>query len=182
MSSRLEVICGPMFSGKTTELLRRIQAARALMQSVLVVKPTGDHRYATDSIVTHTGDRMASIAVDDLREVLSLALAQDASFIAIDEIHFFGQPAAEPIAHLLARGCRVLVAGCDLDHFGAAFEPFPTLFPLAHEIVRLSGSCSSCGGPSTHTQRMIASTQRIIVGNSGDYEPRCAACFTPSVR
>ena len=176
----LEVICGPMFAGKTTELMQRIARARAEGRRVVVFKPQRDTRYATDEIVTHTGCRLNAVSVTHAREFLTHC--SDYETIAIDEVHFFALDAVEPITHMLRRGQSVIVSGCDLDHFGDTFEPFAALIPLANEVLRLTGVCTRCGGLSTHSARLSGTTQRIEVGGVGQYEPRCAACFTPSHR
>jgi thymidine kinase len=177
---RLEVICGPMFAGKTTELQRRVNAARAAAKRVLVLKPSRDTRYADDAIVTHTGMRLDARAISCAADML--AFAADVDIIAIDEIHFFADQAIEPIALLRERGTSVIVAGCDIDHFGDLFTPFDTLIPRASEVLRLTGVCHRCGAPSTHSQRLVATTERIIVGGAKEFIATCAACFTPSRR
>lgn len=178
MPAKLTVICGPMFAGKTTELQQRIAAARAAGGSVLVVKPARDDRYADDAIVTHTGTRVPARAVVTLAEIADT----DAQFVAIDEIHFFASEAVAPIAALRARGVAVMVAGCDIDHFGEIFTPFDALIPAATELVRITGTCHRCGAPSTHSERLVATTERIIVGGSREFVATCAACFRPSPR
>ncbi len=175
---RLEVICGPMFAGKTTELMSRIAQAQSAKMRVLTVKPTRDTRYGHSEIVTHTGLRFPAIAVDRIADVLE----HTHDFVAIDEIHFFAAEAVAPIQALLARGTRVVVAGCDIDHFGDVFAPFDALIPMADSVIRIAGTCARCGAPSTHSERISAVTDRIIVGGIGDFHATCAACFRPSVR
>jgi thymidine kinase len=174
----LIVVCGPMFAGKTTELQRRIALARAAGERVLVVKPARDNRYGDDEIVTHTGGRVAARSVATLDEIAAAA----ADFIAIDEIHFFASDAVAPIEALRDRGVRVAVAGCDIDHFGDIFTPFDALIPRATEVVRIAGICHRCGAPSTHSERLVATTERIIVGGANEFIATCAACFRPSRR
>ena len=167
-----------MFAGKTTELQRRIALARAAGERVLVVKPARDNRYGDDEIVTHTGGRVAARSVATLDEVAAAA----ADFIAIDEIHFFASDAVAPIEALRARGVRVAVAGCDIDHFGGAFAPFDELLPRAHAVRRIAGTCIRCGAPSTHSERLLATRERVVVGGIGDFVATCAACFRPMAR
>ena len=180
----LTVISGPMFAGKTTELQRRVVAARALGQHVIVVKPARDTRYATDAIVTHTGERVAAKSVSDATDLLKLVEAEQTtpSLVAIDEIHFFASEVVAPIHTLLDRGVSVIVAGCDLDHFGDLFAPFDALLPHANEVVHIRGTCARCSAPSTHSERLIAATERIVVGGAGEFLATCAACFQPSQR
>lgn len=178
----LTVISGPMFAGKTTELQQRVLAARALGQHVLVVKPARDTRYAADAIVTHTGERIAAKSARDATELLQLVEAAPTtpSLVAIDEIHFFASEIVAPIENLLDRGISVTVAGCDLDHYGELFAPFDALIPRANEVVRVCGTCARCNAPSTHSERLIATTERIVVGGAGEFLATCADCFRPS--
>jgi thymidine kinase len=171
-----------MFAGKTTELQRRIALAQAAGERVLVVKPARDTRYGESEIVTHTGVRVAARSVATLDELVGDIANASADFIAIDEIHFFASEAVAPIEALLARGTRVAVAGCDIDHFGDVFAPFDALIPRASEVVRIHGACHRCGAPSTHSERLSAVTDRIIVGGIGDFVATCGACFRPSRR
>ncbi len=174
----LAVICGPMFAGKTTELQRRIALAQAAGERVLVVKPARDTRYGDHEIVTHTGVRVAARSVGTLDEIAG----ERADLLAIDEIHFFASEAVAPIASLRARGVRVAVAGCDIDHFGEIFAPFDALIPLATEVVRITGTCHRCNAPSTHSERIVQTTERIIVGGAKEFVATCAQCFKPSAR
>ena len=179
-AGRLELICGPMFAGKTTELIRRIEAARAAQEITLAIKPAKDTRYADQELVTHAGDRTRAMAASTATDIL--AAVGDARVIGIDEAHFFGAELSAVCLALVASGRRVIIVGQEFDHRGDGFEPFPTLLAHAHDTTRITGVCSSCGGVSIHSQRMVTSAERIHVGGIGDYEPRCAACFIPSAR
>jgi thymidine kinase len=174
-----------MFAGKTTELQRRITLAHNAGRRVLVVKPARDTRYADDAIVTHTGVRVAARAVatlDEIADTSSSSSSAAADLIAIDEIHFFASDAVAPIEALRARGVAVVVAGCDIDHFGDLFAPFDALLPIATEVVRIHGTCHRCSAPSTHSERLVATTERIIVGGAKEFIATCATCFRPSRR
>ncbi len=182
MRAPLLVICGPMFAGKTTELQRRIALAQAAGERVLVVKPARDTRYGESEIVTHTGVRVPARPVATLHEIVDEIVGEIVDFIAIDEIHFFASDAVAPIEALLARGTRVAVAGCDIDHFGDMFAPFDALIPRASEVARIYGVCHRCGAPSTHSERLVATTERIIVGGVKEFIATCPSCFRPSRR
>lgn len=182
MRAPLIVICGPMFAGKTTELQRRIALAQAAGERVLVVKPARDTRYGESEIVTHTGVRVPARPVATLDEIVDEIVGEIVDFIAIDEIHFFASDAVAPIEALLARGTRVAVAGCDIDHFGDMFAPFDALIPRASEVARIYGVCHRCGAPSTHSERLVATTERIIVGGVKEFIATCPSCFRPSRR
>lgn len=180
----LTVICGPMFAGKTTELQHRVQAARDAGVIVVVVKPERDTRYAIDALVTHTGARIPARNARTAADIIALVDAEPTppSLVAIDEVHFFASDAVVPIQVLLSRGIAVVVAGCDIDHFGHLFAPFDELISRANVIVRKQGLCTRCGAPSTHTERLIAATERIIVGGKTEFTATCASCFRPSRR
>jgi thymidine kinase len=100
--------------------------------------------------------------------------------VVIDEAHFFGAALTPVCIELIRRGVRVIVAGVERDHLGRPFEPFPSLLCEADEVVKLSGRCAVCGGPSVHSQRLIASDAHIVVGGAESYQPRCRACFNPA--
>jgi thymidine kinase len=177
-NATLEVVCGPMFAGKTTMLLRRVTEARAAGMAVQIVRPAMDHRSAADAIQTHGGERMQGISVASAQQVSGAV--GEVQLVVIDEAHFFGAALAGACEALLARGVSVIAAGVDIDHFGRPFEPFPALFAMAHAVHRLQGTCARCGQPSTHTQRLVPGGARIVVGGAEAYEPRCEACFVPS--
>lgn len=176
----LTLLCGPMFAGKSTELLRRIRGARAAGTAVLVVKPARDTRYDAHALVTHVGDREPAVAVPSLDAAQAHASGQ--GLVAIDELHFFADEAVAPIDSMLARGVSVLAAGCDIDHHGDPFAPFGTLIPRADTVVRIAGTCARCGAPSTHSERLVSCRDRIIVGGIGDFAATCGACFRPTPR
>lgn len=178
------MIHGPMFAGKTTEILARVADARARGERVFVIKPTRDTRYASDEVVTHTGERIPARNACSAAEFAALVDADAAppALVVIDEVHFFAADAVAPIDALLARGITVVVAGCDIDHFGDLFAPFDALLPRADERVHKTGICGRCGAPSTHSERLVAATDRIIVGGAAEFIATCPACFRPSRR
>jgi thymidine kinase len=167
-----------MFAGKTTLLIQRIESLRAAGAMVRVLRPARDTRSMPGAIQTHGGAHAQADEVERGEQIDSAA--QGAQVVVIDEIHFFGASAVEPCLRLLAAGLRVIVAGVEIDHFGRPFEPFPQLLRCATSVQRLQGTCARCGAPSTHTQRLIPASDRIVAGGEESYEPRCAQCFQPS--
>lgn len=168
-----------MFAGKTTEMIHRIAAARASGASVRVMRPARDTRSNPGTIQTHAGASEAAIEIAEVGQVA--AEARGAAMVFIDEIHFFGRLLVAPCRALLAAGTHVTVAGVDIDHFGLPFDPFPELLAIAGGVAYLTGTCARCGRPSTRTQRLAGTTDRIVVGGPEMYEARCEACFVPSV-
>jgi thymidine kinase len=174
----IEVIVGSMFSGKSEELIRRLRRAQIARQKVQIFKPAIDTRYSEDHIVSHGEMRIASASVDGSRQLLE-RVTPDTEVVGIDEGQFFdvGLPAA--CSALADRGMRVIVAGLDQDYLGKPFEPMPQLLAIAEYITKTLAICVVCGDPANHTQRLVASSDRVLVGATGLYEARCRHCFDP---
>jgi len=176
----IEVIVGSMFSGKSEELIRRLRRAQIARQKVQIFKPAIDTRYSADHIVSHGEMRIASASVDGSRQLLE-RVAPDTEVVGIDEGQFFdaGLPAA--CSELADRGMRVIVAGLDQDYLGKPFEPMPQLLAISEYITKTHAICMVCGNPANHTQRLVASGDRVLVGAQGLYEARCRRCFDPQL-
>lgn len=192
MLGRLEVICGCMFSGKTEELLRRVERARIAKKKVLVLKPALDTRYALEEVVTHYGRSLPcrrlprevnrSFLADHLGEELA-----SAEVVAFDEAHFVGPQFPALCEQLVGEGKRVIVAGLDLNWRGEPFGPMPELLALADEVVKLQAVCVVCGKPATRSQRLLGGEParegpEIMVGGLESYQARCRDCFVPPSR
>ena len=176
----IEVIVGSMFSGKSEELIRRLRRAQIARQKVQIFKPTVDSRYADDHIVSHSEMRIPSRAVSSSRALLDLVEA-DTEVVGIDEGQFFDQDLPAVCNQLADQGKRVIVAGLDQDYLGKPFEPMPQLLAIAEYITKTLAICMVCGNPANHTQRLVASEDRVLVGASGLYEARCRVCFDPTL-
>jgi len=176
----IEVICGPMFSGKSEELIRRLRRARIARKRVQVFKPTLDNRYSTDEIVSHSDQRMESEAVAGVPELLA-KFDWRTQVIGIDEANFFGPGLVDLAARLADSGKQVILAGLDTDFMGRPFSPMPELLCLAESITKTLAICITCGNPAKHTQRLVESDDLIVVGAAGMYEARCRLCFEPGV-
>jgi thymidine kinase len=177
----LEVITGPMFSGKSEELIRRLKRARIARQRVACFKPDIDLRYHRTAIASHssqTHEATTVATVERLREALYPQLAE-VEVIGIDEVQFF-DPAIIPLAiELIALGKRVLMAGLDTTFANEPFGPVPNLMALADKVTKLSAVCMVCGQAAIHTQRIGQSQELVVVGAAGMYEARCRAHFHP---
>jgi thymidine kinase len=176
----IEVITGSMFSGKSEELIRRLRRAQIARQKVQIFKPQLDDRFAETAIVSHSDMRMASEAVAGSDELVS-RVADDAEVVGIDEGQFFDLNLPAACNTLANRGLRVVVAGLDQDYLGRPFEPMPQLLAIAEYITKTLAICVVCGDPANHTQRLVASRDRVLVGASGLYEARCRHCFDPTL-
>ena len=174
----IEVICGPMFSGKTEELIRRLKRALIGQQKVQIFKPRIDQRYADAAIVSHSDQRLEGIPIDAIEELSGL-LSPDTQVVGIDEVQFFGAGVVAVCEQLARRGLRVIVAGLDQDYRGVPFEPIPQLLAVAEYISKELAVCVVCGNPAGRSQRLVGDERRILVGAYGAYEARCRACFRP---
>ena len=174
----IEVIVGCMFSGKSEELIRRLRRAQIARQRVQIFKPVIDTRFADDHIVSHSDMRIQSEAVATSRLLLE-RVGTDAEVVGIDEGQFFDLELPMVCNTLADRGVRVIVAGLDQDYLGKPFDPMPQLLAIAEYITKTHAICMVCGNPASHTQRLVASGDRVLVGASGLYEARCRACFDP---
>jgi thymidine kinase len=174
----IEVIVGSMFSGKSEELIRRLRRAQIARQKVQIFKPVVDTRYADDHIVSHSEMRIPSTAVTSSRRLLE-QVGRDTEVVGIDEGQFFDQELPMICNALADQGKRVIVAGLDQDYLGKPFDPMPQLLAIAEYITKTLAICMVCGNPANHTQRLVASGDRVLLGATGLYEARCRSCFDP---
>jgi thymidine kinase len=176
----IEVVCGPMFSGKSEELIRRLRRGRIARKRVQVFKPALDDRYAHDEIVSHGDQRMKSEVVADAKDILN-KLDWRTQVVGIDESNFFGIDLVDIASQLADTGKQVIIAGLDTDYLGRPFTPMPELLCLAESITKTLAICMRCGNPAKHTQRLVESHDLIVVGAAGMYEARCRRCFEPGM-
>jgi len=176
----LEVICGPMFSGKSEELIRRLRRAQIARQRVQVFKARLDVRYSTSHIVSHSDQTLQAVVVGSSEELLRL-LDDRVEVVGVDEVQFFDAGIIEACERLANMGKRVIVAGLDLDYRGLPFDPVPALMAVADMVTKASAVCARCGAPASRSQRLVASGERIVVGAQEVYEARCRHCFEPDV-
>jgi len=176
----LEVVCGPMFSGKSEELIRRLRRAEIAGQRALIVKPRIDDRYDIGHVVSHAGAKMRAVAVARPDEIRGLVDGYDV--VGVDEVQFFPPEIVGVIESLVDRGMRVVVSGLDQDFRGLPFGSMPELLCRAELVDKLQAVCHRCGGPATMTQRLVdgkaapADGATIVVGALEQYEARCRSC------
>lgn len=174
----LEVICGPMFSGKTEELIRRVRLARIAKQRVQLFKPALDDRYDVQYITSHMEQKFACTPIQTAGEIFD-HLVDNTRVVAVDEAQFFKSEILEVCEKMANRGLRVLVAGLDQDYLGNAFGPMPQLLAMADDVLKLKAVCMVCGGEASKSQRLIKEKSQVVVGASETYEARCRFCFDP---
>lgn len=171
----IEVIAGPMFSGKTEELLRRLRRAKIAQLKMAIFKPKIDIRYGQNKIVSHDANYFPSLPVSSSADILrNLGEAQ---LVAIDELQFFDEGIVDVCEELALNGCRVVCTGLDMDYLGKPFGPMPNILAIANYITKIHAICVQCGNPGTHSFRTINDSNRVVLGELESYEARCRSCF-----
>ncbi len=173
---RLEVIAGPMFAGKSSELLKRMLFLEYSGKKILCLKPVIDDRYATDQIVTHNKLTHDAVAVIDLELVKDNYTIKPYNFhtIFIDEVQFFdNKETLWFVEESLRNGVNVVAAGLDQDSRGVPFETTARLLAVADEVFKITAFCNVCGQTASKTQRLRHTGGRVNVGGAETYEPRC---------
>ncbi len=183
LQGRLEVICGPMFSGKSDELIRRLTRAEFGKLRTCAFKHKLDDRTSLDYLQAHNGNKLKAFALNSPEEIM-LFVTDEIDVIGIDEVQFFPQEIIMVVCSLIDMGKRVIVAGLDLDFRGMPFGPLPSLLALADSVIKLDAVCVQCGRDAHFTQRLINcnpakfSDPIIMVGAQEHYQARCRNCHT----
>jgi thymidine kinase len=175
----IEVVTGPMFSGKSEELIRLLRRATIARRRVQVFKPALDRRYTETDVVSHSQWRLPCEVVersDDIRARLD----PRAEVVGIDEGQFFDDDLPRVCTLLANLGKRVIVAGLDMDYAGVPFGPMPELLAIAEQVRKLQAICACCGASASYTQRLSDARERVVVGAADVYEARCRRCHEPA--
>lgn len=177
----IEVVIGPMYSGKSEELIRRLKRAKIAKQNVVVFKPGIDDRYSKDDVVSHSGYAINAVAIQKSSQIYDY-IQNDTQVVGIDEVQFFDDEIVDIAIDLANKGIRVIAAGLDMDFKGEPFGPTPRLLAVAEFVDKIQAICSVCGQPATRSQRLIDGKPAkydepiIQVGAVESYEARCRKC------
>lgn len=177
----IEVVIGPMYSGKSEELIRRIKRALIAKQNTIVFKPQIDDRYSKEDVVSHNGNSVSAISIKNPKEIYNY-IDEDTQVVGIDEVQFFDDEIVDIAISLANEGIRVIAAGLDMDFKGEPFGPTPRLLAVAEFVDKIQAICSVCGQPATRSQRLIDGKPAryddpiIQVGAVESYEARCRKC------
>nr|WP_295927380.1 thymidine kinase [uncultured Dyadobacter sp.] len=171
----IEVICGSMFSGKTEELIRRLNRAKIARQRIQIFKPALDKRYHDENIVSHNDNSIPSIPVQSSQQISDLA--QNCEVVGFDEAQFFDEGIVEICNQLANAGKRVIIAGLDMDYMGKPFGCMPQLIAIAEYVTKVHAVCMVCGEVASHSYRLSPSNERVLLGETDLYEARCRRCF-----
>ncbi len=179
----LEVICGPMFSGKTEELIRRLRRAQIAKQNVAIFKHAIDNRYNIECVTSHNGVKLQAHAIDNGIFITEQTEKNNYAVVGIDEVQFFNSDIITTICDLVENGTRVIAAGYNLDFRGVPFGPMPTLLAIADSLTKLHAICTVCGNEAMYTQRLTNNKPAkyneplILIGAEERYTARCRACY-----
>lgn len=171
----IEVVCGSMFSGKTEELIRRLNRARIAKMKVEIFKPGIDVRYSEEDVVSHNANALHSTPVENASQIL--LYATDCDVVGIDEAQFFGNDLIDVCQQLANQGVRVIIAGLDMDYTGKPFGPMPHLMAIAEDVTKVHAICMRCGGLAQYSHRIIEGDKLVVLGETESYEPLCRDCF-----
>ncbi len=199
MTARLEVIVGPMFSGKTERLIAKLHRAQYAKKRVRIIKPARDTRtqgYIASRAVNPDGttqitDQLSAVMVHDEKDFWHIVKLNTFDVLAVDEAQFF--PLDEPMRDSLGwfgrairellyqrrkTGLRIIVAGLDMDFAEEPFGPIPGLLAIADTVEKLTGVCMVCGSDAGYiSYRLISGDQQLVVGDVGEYQVRCRSCY-----
>lgn len=180
---KIEVICGPMFAGKTEELIRRVKRMEYAKKKYLVFKPNIDNRFSTCEVVSHNKKRTNAINIDiNNPNMVSKYITEDISALVFDEVQFFNESLLNIVKDYASKGLRIICAGLDKDFLGNPFGIMPNLLALADEVTKLTAICMVCGEEATETQRIIDGHPAyddddvVLIGATESYEARCRKC------
>tara|TARA_B100001079_G_scaffold214504_1_gene189078 strand:+ start:818 stop:1420 length:603 start_codon:yes stop_codon:yes gene_type:complete len=165
----IEVICGSMFSGKTEELIRRLNRAKIAKQKIKVFKPSIDKRYDKEYIISHNQKHLSSSIISEASEILSLS--EGYNVVGIDEAQFFDLGIVKVCNNLANKGFRVILAGLDMDYQGNPFGPMPALMATAEYVTKVHAVCARSGNLANHSFRTSKNNSLIHIGEKESYEP-----------
>lgn len=174
---RIDVITGPMFAGKTTELLRRVERYERVGKKCVVVKWRGDTRYTADKVVTHDSRAKNALAVSEVKEILHTRTFQESDVVGIDEGQFYEDIADVAWDMASSMGKIVIVSCLDGDWRQEPFMNVCRLLSKADTIVKLFSICARCSQDAAFTTRTIDCSDKIVVGGADVYQPVCRACL-----
>lgn len=169
--------CGPMWSSKTSQMLKRLERYELKGRKVMLFKPKIDDRYSLGEVITHAGDKKSAVLISDGKDLLSSVLTASVvpSVVAVDEA-FMVKDISETLIWLFRSGVTVLIATLDISFKGKTFKEVEKMLSWTTEIHKCTAVCSACGRDAAYTYRKTQDDEDIVVGGGEMYEPRCFSC------
>ena len=177
---RIEVICGSMFSGKTDELIKRIEKASLNNLSYKVFKPLKDSRNLKNKITSHSKNEIPAQSIESSEDIL--LMSSDFDVIGIDEGQFFDSHLVKVCNSLANQGKRVIVSGLDMDYSGIPFGPIPNLMACAEKVTKLHAICSETGNMANFSFRKSKENQQVLIGEKNEYEALSREAFVKKMK
>ncbi len=189
LKGKVEIVVGPMYSGKTEELIRRVVRRNIAKQKGVIFKISSDTRTKENKVVSRAGTSLEAVVLNEARDALKY-LDKEYDYVAFDEVQFFGDDIQKVVEKFVERGTDVIAAGLNLDFRGEAFENVMRIVAIADEVALLKAVCVVCGQDATRTQRLILKDGKWVPASKSDpiikvegedvqtrYEPRCKDCW-----
>ena len=171
----IEVITGPMFAGKSAELIKRAETLIYAKKEFLVFKPKLDNRWKDEVIKSRRGMEIKSFVIQEPSEIKK-HLTKETKAIIIDEAQFFDETLVVVLQELATNGLRVIVACLDMDFMQRPFGQIPNLLAVSEFVTKLTAVCFKCGRAASFSQRIKGAKNKIEIGDEA-YEARCRQCF-----
>ena len=178
----IEVITGPMFSGKSEELIKRIRILYYAEIPTLVIKPKIDNRFSKNEIISRNGTSIISYSASDTKEIKKLFQSKKYKALVIDEIQFFDESLIEYIDELANNGIRVIACGLDQDYKRRPFNIMANLMAISDDVLKLKAVCLICKNAASCSFRTSATDNTIEIGDTDKYEARCRQCHQKGMK
>ena len=176
----IEVICGSMFSGKTEELIKRIEKLNNTNLNYKVFKPEIDKRSGESKIQTPNNKSIDAINIKNAGEIINQS--NDCDVIAIDEAQFFTEDIVDVCDTLANKGIRVIIAGLDMNYLGKPFGPMPKLMAIAEDVIKVHAVCTETGKPANYSFRKSNNNDTVMLGEKNEYEPLSREAFVSKMK
>ena len=174
-SGSIEVICGPMFSGKTEALIKQARKELINNQNIHVFKPSIDNRYSNSNVVSHSKNKIECTVVNSAIEILNFS--KNKNTILIDEAQFFDEKIIDVCQELAKNGKKIIIAGLDRDYEAKPFGQMTNLISISNNTTKLTSTCSICKKTAEYSFRITEEVNQVLIGESEKYEPRCESCY-----
>lgn len=177
----IELAIGPMFAGKTTWLINKLEKYKKNQK--IIVRYFLDNRYSTDSIVTHDGKKADAIAVKNANDILdAFKKTPNATILGLDELQFFEPSISELFEKLKKENVTIFISGLNFDHNHNMWEATKSTIPIADKIYNFKAICFYCGKKNaTITNRKGRRDERIVIGGSEMYESLCEEDYKKAI-
>lgn len=173
----LELIIGPMFSGKTKLLISRYKEINNTNNTnILVINYYKDTRYGTDSVISHDGETIPAINISLISRVNNLIESNNFNYIFINEGQFFPDLKESVISLIERYSINVVICGLDCDYKQEKFGQIWDLIPHADKVIKLQGKCNNCSNKSLFTHRLSNEVTQEVIGTH-NYIPLCRSCY-----